>query len=1016
MALPTVLAGGYPSAVAAGIGQQAFVGREAELAALQAALAERAERPGVLFSGEAGLGKTRILREFAALARAQGATVVFGGCLECGAEGLPFAPFVEALGRLCEELGEEAGVLAGAERGELAALVPELGPRSSGSPDRIRLFEAVRTLLDRSPDPTIIVLEDLHWADRSSLELLSYLVRRLRHGRTLLVATVRGEEVAADHPAAPVLAALAASGRMAHIRLGPLDPAASLALVQALRPAASVPEAAAIARRAEGNPLFATELAAAPGTPEGALPPALRQLLISRVSALPAPGGAVSALLAVAGRPVGPAYLEAAWAGSPEALDAGLAAALAGGVLVSRDPEGWIAFRHDLLADAVYASLSPLERVHLHARLARLLAERPDLASATAAGAAAEVARHWVGAQRDPEALAASVAAALAAERVPAWAEARTHAETALARWDRVPDAAARAGLDHPALLHHAAIAAYMTRDGARAVILERAAIAELDGRTEAARVGAAYAHLARWLEHAALDQAARLAEVTEAGERAVALVPAEPPTPERALALAALAAGRMQSSHYAEGVRLAREAAGIAAACGATSEETWARAILAYCLFGLGRDEEAHAEGDRAVALANSGADGTATVAAYVDNLLVLTEGVAEPKVVAGALAAYEAAAERLDLAETGRAAVESYAIVNHYRSGAWDDVETEATAVEAKRSHKEILSVRGATRVQRGRLDDGEADLRSVLATSGSTSVGTCARAREWLAQAALLRGQPERALEQVAEAEAVLDPTDSAIGRAELAALGLRAAADLAEGARARRDAAALTRAQAEGARHRATLDAAVAGTLVPGMGVGRTISALGAWGLAEAGRLAGASDPGAWARAALELGPWREPLLPPYARFRQAEAYLARGERGPAAAALRAAQAGATALGAEPLLAETAALARRARLELVVPEGPTPTTPPATAPRDPYRLSPREREVLALLVEGRTNRQIGAALFISEKTASVHVTHILDKLGVDGRVAAAGVAVRAGLVPVEFERGKADGSPG
>ncbi|MGD0408084.1 MAG: AAA family ATPase [Candidatus Limnocylindrales bacterium] len=1003
--------------MAAGIGQQAFVGREAELAALQAALAERAERPGVLLSGEAGLGKTRILREFTALARAQGATVVFGGCLECGAEGLPFAPFVEALGRLCEELGERAMALAGEGRADLAALVPELGPRPSGPPDRIRLFEAVRTLLDKGPDPTILVLEDLHWADHSSLELCAYLIRRLRHGRTLLVATVRREEVPADGPAAPVLASLAASGRAEHIRLGPLDPAATLVLVQALRPAASVPEAAAIARRAEGNPLFASELAAAPGIPEGALlPPTLRELLLSRVGALPAPGRAVSALLAVAGRPVGPAYLEAAWAGSPEALEAGLAAALAGGVLVSQGAQGWIAFRHDLLADAVHASLSPLERLHLHARLARLLAERPDLASATVAGAAAEVARHWVAAERDPEALAASVAAALAAERVPAWAEARTHAETALASWNRVPDAAERAGLDHAALLHLAAIAAYMTRDGARAVALERAAIAALDERTQPARVGAAYAHLARLLEQASLDQAARLAEVAEAGERAVALVPAEPPTPERALALAALAAARMQSSHNAEGVRLAREAAEVAAASGATSEETWARAILAYCLFGLGRDEEAHAEGDRAVALANSGADGMATVAAYVDSLLVLTEGVAEPEVVAGALAAYEAAAERLDLGHIGRVAVESYVIVNHYRSGAWDDVETEATAVEAKRSHKEILSVRGAARVQRGRLDDGEADLRSVLTTSGSTSVGTCARAREWLAQAALLRGQPERALEQVAEAQVLLDSTDSAIGRTEIAALGLRAAADLAEVARARRDAAALTRAQAEGARHRASLDAALAGTLVPRMGVGRTIAALGAWGLAEAGRLAGASDPGAWAGAAVQLGPWREPLLPPYARFRQAEAYLARGERGRAAAALREAQAGAGALGAAPLLAEIVALARRARLDLAVPEAPLPTTQPAAAPRDLYRLSPREREVLALLVEGWTNRQIGAALFISEKTASVHVTHILDKLGVGGRVAAAGVAVRAGLVPVEFERGKADGSPG
>ena len=116
------------------------------------------------------------------------------------------------------------------------------------------------------PDPTLLVLEDLHWADRSSLELLSYLVRRLRHGRTLVVGTFRGEEIGAEHPAAPVLAALAESGRSERLELGPLRRAETDALVHALRPEDTPAATDAIAVRSEGNPLFATELAAAPAT------------------------------------------------------------------------------------------------------------------------------------------------------------------------------------------------------------------------------------------------------------------------------------------------------------------------------------------------------------------------------------------------------------------------------------------------------------------------------------------------------------------------------------------------------------------------------------------------------------------------------------------------------------------------------------------------------------------------------------------------------------------------------
>jgi predicted ATPase len=541
MALSTARVAVYPPGMAAGIGQGAFVGRAEELARLDAALLERIDRPGFFVGGEAGIGKTRLLREFAARARAAGATVVFGGCLETGAETLPFAVFVEALGRLHESLGERADAVFGPGQAELAVLVPALGEAPTGDGNRIRLYEAVRDALDRADDPTVLVLEDLHWADRSSLELLSYLVRRLRHGRTLVFATFRSDEITAEHPATPVLAELARAGRSQLIDLAPLDRVEIDRLVGDLCPDASPLESDAIAVRSEGNPFFVTELARPSGGPGDPLPATLRDLLLVRIAGLPPAARRVVDLLAVIGRPASPALLRAAWDGDRVDLDAGLAVALDRQVLVTTQSGARTTFRHDLLADAVRSGLGPIERVRLHERLAELLAGRPDLAAPTRAGAAAELARHWVAAERNPEALSASVRAATEAERIPAWAEALAHYEAALATWDRLPDVAAVGELDHAEVLHRAASVAGTghMQDIRRSVDLERRAISEINEVADPARAGEAWASLARWYGGGPRD----FLSMVIAAERAIDLVPARPPSHARGLALASLAA-----------------------------------------------------------------------------------------------------------------------------------------------------------------------------------------------------------------------------------------------------------------------------------------------------------------------------------------------------------------------------------------------------------------------------------------------------------------------------------------
>ena len=196
-----------------------LVGRETELETLMGLLGEvSGGTPGtVLLGAEAGGGKSRLVAEFTSRVGDR-ALVLAGGCVDLGATGLPYAPFTAALRELVRQrgAGEVAGLLPGGAAGELASLLPELGsPPAEGDPEmsRGRLFGLVLTLLERlaCERPLVLVIEDVHWADRSSGDLLAFLVRNLRHGPVLLVVTFRSDEL----DGAPGLGRLVAElGRM----------------------------------------------------------------------------------------------------------------------------------------------------------------------------------------------------------------------------------------------------------------------------------------------------------------------------------------------------------------------------------------------------------------------------------------------------------------------------------------------------------------------------------------------------------------------------------------------------------------------------------------------------------------------------------------------------------------------------------------------------------------------------------------------------------------------------------
>src|SRR5215475_1164006 len=408
-----------------------FIGRTQELARLRHLLARATDSDDeplvALVGGEAGVGKTRLVEQLAA-AHGQGVRVLRGRCVPLGEEGVPFAPVIEALRGLAGDLDPaELEAVAGPARADLGRLLPDLGGGGGAAPlpamasaAQGRLFELLLGVIGRlaARAPLLWVMEDLHWADRSTRDLLAFLAAALRWGRVLLVGTFRSDELHRLHPLRRLLGELARNRRVQRLEL-PRFTRAELAEQLAALLGADPPTRVAddIYVRSEGNPFFAEELLrAGEGHRPGALPSSLQEVLLTRVVRL---GRGTQQLLGVAAA-AGPGATQpllAMVAGMDEAalLD-GLREAVDQQLLLSEPGgEGYV-FRHALVAEAVYAELLPGERVHLHTTLANAL-EAGIEPGGPPAGRAARLAYHWSAAGDQPRALAASVEAAAAAEQ-----------------------------------------------------------------------------------------------------------------------------------------------------------------------------------------------------------------------------------------------------------------------------------------------------------------------------------------------------------------------------------------------------------------------------------------------------------------------------------------------------------------------------------------------------------------------------------------------------------------------
>ena len=979
-----------------------FVGRREEIASLTALLERAADgEPGfAIVAGEAGVGKTRLVTELAGQAADSGFTILAGHCVELGAEGLPLAPLIDALRTLARTTArtELADVLGPARRG-LGRLLPELDPGGAAEPaaDGVQvsqLLELVLGLLGRlsARRPLLLVLEDLHWSDQSTRELVAFLIRSLRGVRVVLLATYRSDELNRRHPLRPLIASWDRLRTVQHVELRRFEPgevAAQLGAILGTEPAAGLVDL--VFDRSGGNAYLVEELAGLVrgGGDPADLPPSLADVLLSRVDALSPQAQRLLRTAAVAGRSV-PDKLLAEVAGVADAeFYAGLREAVESHLLVVDHTGRSYAFRHALTRDAVYEDMLPGERGGLHAAYGEALTRDPDLAGDTAAVPAA-LAHHWYAALDLPRALPASIAAARHALITFAPAEAQRHLERALEIWPRVPDAEERTGLDQAEVASLAGEAAYQAGAIDRSLSLFDQALAGLPAEGDAVRRALVLDRRARTLR-----DTGREPEAIAALEEALALLPADQVTRAHAVVLSSLAMSVWRANDMDATMSLAARAVQAAREVGAVQQEADSSITLGSARGYLSADDAGLDDLRAGLALATDIGAHFIALRAYV-NISDVLELLGRHQEAADAAREGMALADRVGLARSLGAFLAGNLAESLLRLGRWTEAEQLATqAVNAMPEGvfaATVLLLRAELAAMTGRYQDADTDVRAARRALGQTRDEQYALTLLY-ADALIALGRGDLDAARRLTADGLADYGGAMSGRYVWPVLWLasRTEADGATRARDRREEVP------DGTAARYQELASLAADLTTPNAASRGYRALVT---AELVRATGEVGVTAWQAAAEAWQAAAEPYPLAYAWLRLAEVVAAAGDRQAAGRSVRQAHAVASRVGAAPIAAEAAALARRTRLSLDEPEAAA-VRPAAEDPLARFGLTEREREILLLLAAGRSNPQIAGALFISPKTASVHVSNILAKLGVDSRVEAAAVAHRLGV---------------
>ena len=428
----------------------------------------------VLVAGEAGIGKSRLLGEFSASVSDE-ARILVGYCVDYGALDVPYAPVATVLRALVEDLGADAVLeAAGSGRTALSGFLDRATDEADARAAD-RLNEAIASVLETvaRERPLVVLIEDLHWADPATLDLVRFLARAPMAAPMLLLLTFRSDEVRRGHPLRAFMAEAERNPRTDRIQLSRLTP--TQVQEQATAILGQLPDdAAGLFERSEGVPFFVEELVDFGGR---GVPDTLRELLLARYDALGEDTRRLLRILAAGGERVEHDLLAAVVA-DDAALDAGIAEAMDAGLLAVRGRE--YIFRHALVRDAVREELLPGEATRFHTAFAEALASLPTAAGDRAARAT-RIAAHWMEAHDVQRAFDASIAAMVVSEAAVAFASAAQLGSRALDLWDLVTDPEGRTGRSRGQLAGTVARLSYLAGDMLTATAMVDSAIAETD-------------------------------------------------------------------------------------------------------------------------------------------------------------------------------------------------------------------------------------------------------------------------------------------------------------------------------------------------------------------------------------------------------------------------------------------------------------------------------------------------------------------------------------------------------
>ncbi len=976
-----VLAGGHPQ-------EQRMIGRDESLRQL-----ERACDVGsvALVVGEAGVGKTRLVVEYEQRVLQHGTSVLVGGCVELLGEHLPYGPIAEILRQLKRR---RSSIAAGSPISEdlVRSLDALLGPNPIGPRDRAEQFEGVLTFfadLLHVCERLVIVIEDVHWADRATLDMLVFLARNLPSACSL-VLTCREERVDTDRELLTFWSALHHSKSIMKIELARLDrdQIAELIAERCKFDTASL-DVDEVFVRSEGNPLIALELVASPSI--GVLPLSLHDMLLARSARLGADAQLIVGLLAVLGRQVDYGIICSAACSASGLSKADLRSALheavqCGMLIVGGDRDSY-RFRHALTRDAVLGLILPGERRPLHALAAQAIEDQPGVASS--ARLAAEAATHWYAADVPGPAYLAAIRAGRLAAAVFAYAESWRHFKQALHLAETLPPPAQDPSLEgKDGLYVEAAEAARWAGDLQEAIRLVTAA---RDHARQGVQRGELGERVARYL-----SEGGRTADA--AAEYDAARKELRGQCSQVAAKVAASSAHiRILMGHYREAIPLAKDAIRVAARARAPLQSGRARITLGMALMLTGSlaDGERHVRSGHAIVVRLGDLDERRRAHSNLAYALMMcgdTPGACE-----AAMSGYTLL-QRYGLEGRAGAAVIGNLIALLWLAGRWEEATQLSDDFESRgipdSEARHLLLARAYLHNGRGELDAAAACLRRATPPTETGSAQPALTADILAARGLLAVETGDLSTAKILLVQAATTITaEHTMLETRICRIQLRIAADIIENGTPEPN--RVTAADPDAAAIHQRLEASRRASPSP------EVLADAVTADAEYTRCLLHSDPANWQQAIQAWERIGRPFDIAYCCWRCAEALLnsaAAGHKSVAPLLQRAYQL-ATELGAGPLQQRIQDVARRSRTTLQ-PDVTAPPKPPSTLAAQ-LGITPRETEVLRCLLSGRTNREIAQRLYISERTAGVHVGHIIAKLGVSRRGQAAAAASRLGL---------------